>query len=147
MRTQWTRKKLARLAVWAFVLHAVWEYAQCALFFSMWDLGFWKGAAWMGAALACDVLISLGVVLGAGRLAPLDPPGAKGWALLLGLGLLAGLLVEAVARGLALWDYGPAMPTFKIWNTEIGLGPLLQMTLLPALSWHATWRAKGRRTP
>jgi hypothetical protein len=47
---------------------------------------------------------------------------------------LAGLLVEWAARSLSLWGYGPLMPTVNVFGAAIGLAPVVQMLVLPALS-------------
>ena len=49
-------------------------------------------------------------------------------------GLACGVLVEWAARALGLWRYGPLMPTVNVFGAAIGLTPLAQMLLLPALS-------------
>ncbi len=41
-------------------------------------------------------------------------------------------MMVSTERALGIWSYKPAMPTLKVWG--VGLAPLLQITLLPALS-------------
>ena len=128
-------------------MNAVWEWVQCGLFYDMSDPPLWKGAVWMLAATVADVFIVLAVVRLAAWLAGnnFGAPDVKGWTALLGVGLAAGVLVEWVARGLKLWDYGPLMPTLQLAGATVGLAPLAQMALLPALSlWLATRRKTGQ---
>ena len=88
---------LRRIALWGFGLHALWEFAQCALLYGMWSWGSWWATAWMWGAIAGDVVITLGVALGAALLAGarrLDPPDRLGWAALLGVGFVASVGLE-----------------------------------------------------
>lgn len=129
---------LPKLAVYAFVLNAAWEYAQLLPLYTCWE----EWQPWQRALLplACtvgDVVIVLGVaglteiLLGA---AHLTPPSVVGIASLLGLGFTAGVLLEWMALELGLWAYKPAMPTLRIGSWRIGFLPVLQITVLPALS-------------
>ena len=54
-----------RIALWGLVLHALWEFGQCTLLYNMWEWGFWRATVWMWGAIAGDVVITLGVALGA----------------------------------------------------------------------------------
>lgn len=137
--------KMIRLLLWALALNAAWEWAQCALLYEMNGSPVWKGAVWMLAATVADGFIVLAVVRLAAWLAGRNfstAPDAKGWAVLLAVGLAAGVLVEWTARGLKLWNYGPLMPTLLLVGATIGLAPLAQMALLPALSLWLTTRRK-----
>lgn len=129
---------LAEIALYALVLNAVWEYAQLRPLYTCWEQwGPWQRLLFPLACTVGDVLIVLGVaglaafVLGA---ASLTPPSAVGTAVLIVLGLMAGVLLEWAALALGLWAYRPAMPTLRIGSWRIGLSPVLQITVLPALS-------------
>lgn len=131
-----------RVALWAVLLHGVWEYAQVIPLYRCW--GRWTTwqriwilpAATLGDAVATVLLTDATAAL----LDPVhvQPLSTGGGALLLGLGLGAGLVFETVARTLDLWRYKETMPTLRVAGHEIGLVPVLQMTLLPAL---AVWIA------
>ena len=135
-----------RIALAGLILNAAWEFAQCGLLYEM-SGGWMQGWLWMLAAVLGDVVLVLGVFWGAGRLVGrqrVAPPDALCWCALLGLGLAAGLLVEWAARSLNLWRYGPLMPTVEVFGATIGLAPIVQMLVLPALSVRiAVW--KGQR--
>ena len=141
-----------RIALAGLVLNAAWEFAQCGLLYEMnapegTPLSWMRGWLWMLAAVLGDVVLVLGVFWGAARLVGrrrVAPPDTVGWCALLLLGLTAGLLVEWAARSLSLWRYGPLMPTFNVFGATIGLAPIVQMLVLPALSVRIAIE-KGRR--
>jgi hypothetical protein len=138
------RSHLARTAAWGFALNAVWEFTQCVFLFDMWDWPFWKATLYMWAATLGDVGIVLGVVWMAGHLAArVVPPDARGWMALLVIGFVASVALEWAAQALGLWGYGPAMPTLDVAGHRVGLSPVVQVTLLPALS---AWLAGRART-
>ena len=125
-----------RIALAGLILNAAWEAVQCAFLYEM-NGGWMQGLPWMLGAVLGDVLLILGVFWGAALLVGkrrVAPPDALGWCVLLGLGLAAGLLVEWTARALNLWKYGPLMPTAEVFGAAIGLAPIVQMLVLPALS-------------
>lgn len=125
-------------ALWAAGLHGVWEYAQVIPLYRCWER--WTTvqrlwilpAATLGDALATVILAAAT----AGTLGPthLQPLSRGGGALLLGLGLGAGLVFETVARRLDFWRYEDIMPTIPVAGHHVGLVPVLQMTILPILA-------------
>ncbi len=126
-----------RIALFGLILNALWEFGQCTVLYDMWSWGFWKATLWMWAAIFGDVGIVLGVAFLAGRLAGpahLYPPDGRGWAALLGVGFAAGVGLEWLARALDLWGYTALMPTLTVGGEAVGLSPIVQVTLLPALS-------------
>jgi hypothetical protein len=129
--------RIRRIAFYALLLNALWEFVQCVLFYDMWSMGFGRATLWMWSAILGDVLIVLGVAFLAQWLVGprhLDPLDRRGWLVLLAVGLAAGVLLEWLARVLGLWSYGPLMPTVKVFGATVGLLPILQVMLLPALS-------------
>lgn len=140
---------LKRIASWGFVLNMLWEFVQCTVLYDMWSWGFWRATAWMWGAILGDVLIVLGVALGAALLAGasrLQPPDGLGWAALLGVGFVASVGLEWGAQALGLWGYSGLMPTLTVLGHTVGLSPILQVTALPALSvWGATRRGAAGR--
>lgn len=134
-----------RVAVWGLLANMVWEFGQCALLYDMWGWGVWRATAWMWGAIAGDVLIVLGVVWAAGRLAPrVAPPDGRGWAALLAVGSVASVGLEGAAQALDLWGYSRLMPTLTVLGHTVGLSPVVQVTLLPAVS---AWAAGRGREP
>ena len=138
---------LKRIALWGFLLNTLWEFGQCTVLYDMWDWGFWRATLWMWGAIAGDVLIVLGVALGAVLLVGarrVSPPGRAGWAALLGVGFAASVGLEWAAQALDLWGYSELMPTLTVLGHTVGLSPVVQVTALPALSvWLATRRGAG----
>ncbi len=104
----------------------------------------------MWVAISGDMFIVLGITYLAYILVGshhLIPPDGKGWLALLVIGFVTSVMLEWVARALGLWSYGPLMPTLRIFNETIGLSPLIQITVLPALSVHfATRRIRANRS-
>ena len=132
-----------RFALWSAALHGVWEYAQCPPFYDMTGLPQPKHDALMLAATAGDVVINLGVVSIAERLVGKEPVRTLttgGTAALLGVGFVAAVGLEWAAQRLDLWTYTGRMPTARIAGHDVGLLPIAQVTLLPAL---AAWLTKG----
>ncbi|MFU8859673.1 MAG: hypothetical protein ACNA8K_04545 [Cyclonatronaceae bacterium] len=126
-----------RIVFWAFILHTVWEFTQCVFLYDMWDWPFWEATIWMWAAIFGDILIVLGLWIVTTLLVPslqFESPGYKGYMTLLFLSFLASIFLEWTAIFLGLWQYTQAMPAITIFNHEVGLSPILQITFLPALS-------------
>jgi len=128
---------LRRIALWALALNALWEFAQCGVFYQMWDDGLLSGGLLMMAAIAGDVVIVMGVAFLAFQLtgaAALNKPTVIGWGVLAGVGFLVGVVLEWISQVLRLWGYNPWMPTIPVLGYEVGLLPVLQITVLPAIS-------------
>ena len=126
-----------RLALWSGALHAVWEYAQCPPFYDMSDTDPVEHHALMAAATAGDVAINLGVAAAAERVAGREAVRRftpRGAAALLGVGLVAGIGLEWAAQRLGLWRYTDGMPSVRVANHDVGLLPIVQVAVLPALS-------------
>lgn len=128
---------LRRIAMWGLALNFAWELGQCAVLYDMENWSFWWASAIMWAAIAGDVLIVLGVagvalaVVGRDHLIPLD---SVGWVGLLSIGFVASVGLEWAARALGFWGYTAVMPTLTVLGHSVGLSPIAQITLLPALS-------------
>ena len=126
-----------RTALYGLALNGFWEYTQCPFLYVMPTTGFWQSTLLMLAAIFGDVVITLGVCflsyLVAGR-QRLIPPDRYGWLALLGTGLVAGVVLEWTARALGYWSYTSLMPTLSVLGVTVGFIPIVQITLLPALS-------------
>jgi hypothetical protein len=125
-------------ALYAFALNGAWEYAQLRPLYTCPERWSWgERLLWPLAATLGDVLIVGGLAALVALLTGSDavvPPSTAGWALLLGLSFAASLFFEWAARRLRLWNYRPAMPTVRLGGEAVGLAPVAQITLLPALS-------------
>jgi len=138
---------LKRVALNGFWLNAVWEFVQCPLFYDMWDGGFWYGAYWMWRAIFVDVLIVLGVLAVASWIADLSNLQAskwRRWVVLFFTGFLVSLPLEWIPRSRGLWQYAAWMPTMEVFGQDIGLLPVVQVTILPALSFYLAIRKKSK---
>lgn len=125
------------ICVWAVALNAAWEFLQCTVLYDMWRWGVVRGSLYMWGAIVGDVGIVLGVyyvaskLAGASHLLPLD---SRGWGTMLAIGLAAAIFLEWLARAIGLWGYTDLMPTIAIGDNAVGVSPVLQITLLPALA-------------
>ena len=128
---------LKLIAAFGALLKTIWEFAQCLFLYDMTGWSIWKGAAYMSASIAGDVLIVLGVVaaswLSFGRsISALL--GSRGTIATIAFGFVAGILLEWFARVLNLWSYSALMPTITVAGETVGLAPIIQVTILPAAS-------------
>lgn len=129
---------LGSLALYALVLNALWEYAQLTPLYTCWsEWSRWQKMLVPPAVILGDVVIVVGLaeattlLTGARSIAPQH---VAGLAVLFTLSLAAGLFFEWAARRLDLWRYKPAMPTLRVAGHDVGLVPVLQITVLPAAS-------------
>lgn len=141
-----TKSTLIRVVFWAFILNTIWELVQCIYFYDMWSWPFWKATVWMWAAIFGDILIILGLWKVTTLLIPSAqyPPDLVGFAILLIISLVAAFFLESLALELELWKYDSSMPVITIGNREVGISPILQITILPALSIFAADRFRNR---
>jgi len=123
---------------WALVLHGLWEYGQVIPLYRCWERWTsWQRLWVLPAATLGDAVATLAFAAGtAAILGPTDvqPLNRAGSAMLLGVGFVAGMVFETCARWLGLWRYKDTMPTLRVAGHEVGLVPVLQMTVLPVLS-------------
>lgn len=127
---------LRRIATWAFLLNAIWEFGQCTMLYDMWGWGLLRGAAWMWAAILGDVVIVLGVVWVSCHVAGdnhMNPPDGRGTTVLISISGIASIALEWLARYVQLWEYSALMPTIEVLGFSVGLSPILQITVLPPL--------------
>jgi hypothetical protein len=103
----------------------------------MWDWPFWKATFWMWAAIIGDVFI----VLGLWKLTELlfssvnfEKIQLKDYVYLIFISFIASIILEWGAKFLELWTYSDLMPVLIIFDYEVGLSPIIQITFLPALS-------------
>ena len=119
-------------------LNAVWEAVQLRPLYTCWERWTpWQRVLFPLSAVLGDGVAVVAVAWAAGRLVgaeALTPPGVAGWLVLLGLALPLAVLLERAALALDLWRYRPAMPTARVFGRDVGLAPVAQITVLPALS-------------
>ena len=146
MTRGFTTLPIRRIALWGFLLNMVWEFFQCIFLYDMWDWGFRRATVWMWGAILGDVVIVLGVTFAAVLLVGrrhMNPPSRRGWAGLLAVGFVASVALEWLAQAFSLWGYSTWMPTLTVAGYTIGLSPIIQVTLLPALSVYLATRHEG----
>ena len=130
-----------------FVLNEIWEMAQMSAYVET------AGHSWASTLGVCSLaaLGDVGIILGiyvAGALVAEDPGwGLRGrwniYAMTAVLGLAYAALVEHDALTTGRWSYTESMPVVLVLGA--GLWPLLQMTLLPPITFFfARWMA-GRK--
>jgi len=123
--------------LWAFILHTGWEFGQCLFLYDMWDWPFLKATIWMWGAIFGDILIVLALWKVSATLVPsinYSQPNAISYLFLIVLSFVVSILLEWIAIALNLWEYSDAMPVLTVFSYEVGLSPIVQITLLPAAS-------------
>lgn len=131
------KSRFLKILLFAFILNTLWEFGQCVFFYNMWSWLFWKSTLWMWAAIFGDVIIVLGLWKGAHLLygqQQFHKPSPAGYLVLLMLSFFASIVFEWLAIYLDLWSYDSFMPTIQVLERNIGLLPVFQITLLPALA-------------
>lgn len=58
----------------------------------------------------------------------------KDYLYLIFISFIASIVLEWTAKFLELWTYSDLMPVLIIFDYEVGLSPIIQITFLPALS-------------
>jgi hypothetical protein len=125
-----------------FVLNEIWEMAQMSAYVETTGHSIMSTLGFCTRAAIGDVGIIMGIYA-AGALAAGDPCwGLRSrWnicATAAVLGLVYAVLVEHAALASGRWSYTERMPVVSVLGA--GLWPLLQMTLLPPLTfWIARW--------
>ncbi len=105
----------------SFVFHLTWELLQSPLYSCSIDMNrcFWLCLK----AIPGDILMTAALYLCYRRFPSLI--------LTAGAGLVLALIVEKISLILDRWSYFPGMPLIP--GIEVGLTPILQMTLIPPL--------------
>ena len=138
-----------RVALYGLVLNALWEFGHGGLFYDMWEeVGWAAGLFHITLAILGDVVIVLAVMARARYTAGavhVAPPNGRGWMALLGFGLMAAIALEWIARRLDWWSYNDLMPTVAVLGEAVGLSPVAQISLLPALSVYLGTRLVTRK--
>lgn len=133
---------IATTVLVSFVLNEIWEMAQMSAYVETAGFSWTSTLGFCTRAAVGDVGIILGIYA-AGALAAGDPSwGLRGrwniYATTAVMGLAYATLVEHAALADGRWSYTERMP--MVYALDAGLWPLLQMTLLPPLTfWFARW--------
>lgn len=122
------------LGIIAGLLHGAWEYLHLPLYTDYEALG--TGWHIVAYATAGDIgyTLLIAVLLGAGKMNTgwIARADRKDYAIAALLGFLVALCVEYKALYLHRWSYAAAMPIVPL--LDVGLSPLLQMTVLTPLA-------------
>ena len=135
--------QLSRVFIVAVIFNYFWELGQSQLYVGMENLSeMWRHC--LVPSLADGLLVLLIFAAGwwiFGKRDWFERPDVNGYVLMLAVGLAIGIGGEWIAVNvLRLWSYTPRMPLVPLLN--IGLTPVVQMTLLPpvifrvAAAWH-----------
>ena len=124
------------VVLFSFLLNLPWEVWQVPFFQGMADQPYWLGVKACTKSTFGDAAIGLAAFWIAAIVAKsrswILQPRKLNTAVFLAVGILATIIVEALATGpLERWTYDEAMPRLPILG--IGLLPLLQWLLLPPL--------------
>lgn len=125
-----------RVAFGSLWLNGVWEVIQCFAFYDMSRVSPLGGAFWMVGATIADVgitliLLALTTLLFRPKSDRLSPTALL---FLVFSGALTALIIEIIAQKFGWWRYAPTMPVLWLGNHSVGILPLLQMAILPALA-------------
>jgi hypothetical protein len=137
------------VGVFGFLLNLAWEFWQIPFFVGMADQPHWLGVKICTQSTLGDVAILLAAfwitAIAAHTRNWVLLPRRQDLAIFLGVGIIATMLFESMATGLAgRWAYTMNMPRLPVIGT--GLLPLLQWLVIPPLVlWFARRQIKGDR--
>lgn len=124
---------LGRFAVLSFVMNWIWETMHASAYLETQGPLLWR--AWHCLPMAfVDVAWTLGLHATSLLIARFGRWPAGGFphlALLTVLGALSAVTLERYAVATQRWSYAPTMPVIPM--VDVGLWPVLQMALIPAL--------------
>lgn len=133
---RWWCAPEANVALFSFLLHLVWEFAQVPLFAGMPSADHWAAVRVCARATVGDAVIALLAFWGVAATAR-----SRTWVLaptrgqclaFLGIGILITIAMERLATEvLGRWAYGAEMPIVPI--LRVGLSPLPQWVVVPPL--------------
>ncbi|WP_148862202.1 hypothetical protein [Marinobacter fonticola] len=124
------------IAIFAFLLHFIWELIQMPLFAGFGETHYYKVILHCTRATFGDVVISLAAFWSACVVVKSRfwflRYGKPGLWTFLGVGMLITIVFEVLATGpLRRWEYGGAMPVLPILG--VGFSPVAQWIVLPLL--------------
>lgn len=124
------------MAIFAFLLNLVWEFAQVPLFAGMPSAAHWHAILVCGRATLGDVLIALtsfwAVAASAHTRSWVLRPTARQLTGFVAAGVLITIVMEWLAtQVLGRWTYAESMPVIPLLGT--GLSPLLQWVVVPPI--------------
>lgn len=124
-----------------FILHAIWEYTACGLFYTMGGQGFIEHQLLMIQATIGDVFIALGLFLilaFVNRQSDwfLEKWERKDYVISILYSVLIAFYFEIHALYIGRWGYQETMPL--IYGTPIAIAPVIQLALLLPLGFIIT---------
>ena len=131
------KNRTISVVLWAFLLNTLWEFTQCVFLYDMWSWPFWKGTIWMWAAVFGDILIVLTLWKGITKTfnsIHFFRGHFRDYCVLVLISFFAAIFLEWIALYWELWSYNESMPSINILGQKVGISPILQITILPALS-------------
>lgn len=136
-----TIKLISIFAAVELVLHGIWEYSVCGLFYTMEGLNFIEHQLLMIQATVGDVFIALGlffILAFANHRSNwfLDSWERKDYLISLLYAVLVAFYFEAHALHIDRWGYQENMPL--VYGTSIALVPVIQLALLLPLGFILT---------
>lgn len=135
------------VALFAFLLNLVWEFAQVPLYGDLPSRGHWASIKLCARATLGDAVIAVMAFWVVATLVAsrrwITAPSAAQVACFVGIGLGISTALEWVAIHVqGRWAYGAAMPIVPV--LQIGLAPVLQWLILPPLVvWFVTRQLAG----
>ena len=130
-----------------FGLNVLWEMGQMAAYVETADQPWYETLALCTRAAAGDVVILLGIYCATALAAADSVWSLRGkwnhYAIAMVLGIGTAALIEHAALADGRWTYNKAMPLVPF--LEAGLWPLLQMVILPPLTFLMAVRLSSRR--
>lgn len=139
------RMRWIRFTIAAFVLHLSWEMAHMRLYTGIGD------RPWLSTIPACsraalfDVVLTFAAAVPFLLIARHRRSLAWPWAATAMAGAILAVVVEAVGRGGGRWSYTSGMPTLP--GSRLGVLPILQMSLIPAVCAWIAFRRSGHLRP
>lgn len=136
-----TIKLISIFAAVELVLHGIWEYTACGIFYTMEGQGFIEHQLLMIQATVGDVFIALGLFLILAFVNHrsnwfLENWERKDYIISLLYSVLVAFYFEAHALHLGRWGYQENMPL--VYGTSIALVPVIQLSLLLPLGFVLT---------
>ncbi len=132
-------KYIAKLIGITFILHLIWENAQAPLFVGYQSFSQHFSMCFVGTI--GDVVITLLILVFMQLLKKNTIETIADFIVFAIIGFVVAVIIEQRALLVGSWDYTQVMPIIPWFN--VGLLPIIQMTLLLPLSFYLTQKIKG----
>ena len=143
IRQDGCQMRWVRFAALAFVLHFAWEMGQMPLYRGLQGRPRWSIVVPCSRAALFDVAVTLALGMLFVAVARRRSSSVAPWVLTMAAGAVLAILVEKTGVGGGRWAYTVDMPMLP--PLRLGLMPILQMMLIPAVSAWVTLRARRAR--